>query len=289
MFLADILTAATVVISVVLSVYSFYSIGLALVSLLKGRRNPDAAPRARFAVLIAARNEEAVIGQLVESLTRQHYPRDLFDIIVIPNNCTDRTRHVAEQAGARILMCPFPVRSKGDVLNFVMKFQQLSGPVMAKGVEDTAFYRWTHLVSLNEVGGSPRDWGVNPDQFHRWCAQMAGEWPATMTCGTTHDTKRSEDVRNRIAVISQYARQWRALLTKLAPLLSNVEGHTENLFWQILAGTWTADGPIERDTKCAVTPSASCSKRSSAWPRNIRSGPSRAIAVSHISICSSPR
>jgi len=119
-FLADILTAATVVISVVLSVYSFYSIGLALVSLLKGRRNPDAAPRARFAVLIAARNEEAVIGHLVESLTRQHYPRDLFDIIVIPNNCTDRTRHVAEQAGARILMCPFPVRSKGDVLNFAL-------------------------------------------------------------------------------------------------------------------------------------------------------------------------
>lgn len=129
----------------------------------------------------------------------------------------------------------------------VVRFQQVCGAVTAKGVEDTAYYRWTHLVSLNEVGGSPSTWGITPDDFHRWCGQMAEKWPATMTCGTTHDTKRSEDVRARIQTISQFASEWRALITKLDPLLDSVEGHTENLFWQTLAGTWTEDGPIELD------------------------------------------
>jgi len=127
----------------------------------------------------------------------------------------------------------------------VVRFQQVCGAVTAKGVEDTAFYRWTHLLSLNEVGGSPATWGLTPDEFHPWCAQMAATWPATMTCGTTHDSKRSEDVRARMTVISQYASEWRALLTKLHPYTSQLEGHTENLLWQTLAGTWTSAGPME--------------------------------------------
>lgn len=128
----------------------------------------------------------------------------------------------------------------------IVRFQQVCGAVTAKGVEDTAFYRWTQLVSTNEVGGSPDTWGINPDDFHRWCSAMAQRWPVTMTCGTTHDTKRSEDVRCRIGVLSQYSAEWRALVTKLHPYADGVEGHTENLFWQILAGTWTDDGPIEQ-------------------------------------------
>lgn len=129
----------------------------------------------------------------------------------------------------------------------VVRFQQVCGAVTAKGVEDTAFYRWTHLVSLNEVGGSPATWGMSPDEFHRWCTEMAASWPVTMTAGTTHDTKRSEDVRSRILVISQYASEWRALLTTLESRLAGIEGHTKNLLWQTLAGTWTEQGPIEID------------------------------------------
>ncbi|MFV0452336.1 MAG: malto-oligosyltrehalose synthase, partial [Propioniciclava sp.] len=128
----------------------------------------------------------------------------------------------------------------------VIRFQQVCGAVTAKGVEDTAFYRWTHLVALNEVGGSPETWGLSLDTFHAWMAQMSSDWPATMTCGTTHDTKRSEDVRARIGVLSEYAPEWRALLTKVHPLAEAIEGHTENLLWQILAGTWTDDGPIDQ-------------------------------------------
>lgn len=129
----------------------------------------------------------------------------------------------------------------------IVRFQQVCGAVTAKGVEDTAFYRWTHLVSLNEVGGSPTTWSLNADEFHQWCSTMAETWPATMTCGTTHDTKRSEDVRARIGVLAQYAPEWRALLTKLHPYAETLEGHTENLMWQMIAGTWTSEGPIERE------------------------------------------
>ncbi len=139
----------------------------------------------------------------------------------------------------------------------IIRFQQVCGAVMAKGVEDTAFYRWTQLVALNEVGGNPDAWSINPDEFHQWASAMAQEWPATMTCGTTHDTKRSEDVRSRIGVLSQYSSEWRALLTKLHPYAESIEGHTENLLWQTLAGTWTAAGPIERERLTAYMLKAS--------------------------------
>lgn len=129
----------------------------------------------------------------------------------------------------------------------VVRFQQVCGAVTAKGVEDTAFYRWTHLTSLNEVGGAPADWSLTPDEFHAWCGAMASAWPATMTNGTTHDTKRSEDVRARVGVLSQYGAEWRKLVASVAPKLDAVEGHTANLLLQTVAGTWTPDGPIEAE------------------------------------------
>lgn len=126
LILEDILMATLYVCNILLTAYSLYNIGLALFSLRRTRRQPFPEPRHRFAFLVAARNEEAVIGNLVESLRQQHYPQELYDVIVVPNNCTDRTRFVAEQAGARILLCETPVRSKGDVLNFA--FPVLSQP-----------------------------------------------------------------------------------------------------------------------------------------------------------------
>ena len=129
----------------------------------------------------------------------------------------------------------------------VVRFQQVCGAVTAKGVEDTAFYRWTHLVSLNEVGGAPENWGLDVDAFHAWTSRMAATWPATMTCATTHDTKRGEDVRARIGVISAYSADWRAMVQSVAPLMDGIEGHTANLLWQTIAGTWTEHGMIPSD------------------------------------------
>ncbi|MDT3767722.1 malto-oligosyltrehalose synthase [Gleimia hominis] len=125
----------------------------------------------------------------------------------------------------------------------IIRFQQVCGAVQAKGVEDTTFYRWTHLLSLNEVGGAPDVFGLDLDHFHAFCQHLASNWPATMTCGSTHDTKRSEDVRARISVLSQKADEWVAVLTQLRHVSAHfrparVDGRAENLMWQTIVGTW---------------------------------------------------
>ena len=134
----------------------------------------------------------------------------------------------------------------------VVRFPQVCGAVMAKGVEDTAYYRWTHLVSLCEVGGAPDRFGVGPDELHALARRTSESWPATMTAGSTHDTKRGEDVRSRIGAIAAHANAWTALVRRLREATADVrpgdlDGRTENLLWQTLAGTWTPAGPIEAD------------------------------------------
>lgn len=139
--------------------------------------------------------------------------------------------------------------SDGRRSEVAVRFQQLCGAVMAKGVEDTAFYRWTHLVSLTEVGGSPADFGMDPDSFHAFESILQTTWPATMTAGTTHDSKRSEDVRARLAALTDYPVEWAALVQQLRfvsaphrPL--RLDGRTENLLWQTLAATWSESDPM---------------------------------------------
>jgi len=106
--------------SLAMTVYTAYFFIVALFSLKKPRAYPRAAPGARFAVLVAARNEEAVIGGLVESLLAQNYPRELFDVIVVPNHCTDGTGAAAARAGATVLDCAVPTSTKGEVLDFAL-------------------------------------------------------------------------------------------------------------------------------------------------------------------------
>jgi (1->4)-alpha-D-glucan 1-alpha-D-glucosylmutase len=135
-----------------------------------------------------------------------------------------------------------------QVLAFAMKFQQLSAPVMAKGMEDTAFYRYNRLVSLNEVGGEPDRFGIAPAQFHRANQLRQQNWPHAMLAGSTHDSKRSEDVRARINVISEFPDEWRTLINRLARInrakKRTVDGepapsrNDEYLLYQTLIGTW---------------------------------------------------
>lgn len=106
------------VLGVVLALYGLYYVVVSLFGLKRPKAYAPCAPRSRFAVLVAARNEEAVIGNLVDSLLAQNYPRELYDIYVLPNNCTDNTRRAAIHAGAKVLDCTVPVRSKGQVLSF---------------------------------------------------------------------------------------------------------------------------------------------------------------------------
>lgn len=131
---------------------------------------------------------------------------------------------------------------------FVIRFQQTCGPVMAKGIEDTAFYRWLRQSGANEVGGDPGTLSVEVDEFHEYAENRLATWPLTMTTLSTHDTKRSEDVRARLAVLSERAEDWQTWLTEArrrAARLRNglVDPATEYLIWQTLIGTWpiTAD------------------------------------------------
>ena len=134
----------------------------------------------------------------------------------------------------------------------VVRFQQTCGAVMAKGVEDTAFYRWTHLTALCEVGGAPDRFAISPEELHAWASRAQHRAPLAMTSLSTHDTKRSEDVRARLGVLSELPVEWAALLEQVRAATAKdrgtlVDGRTENLLWQTLAGTWTPDGPIEAE------------------------------------------
>ena len=124
-----------------------------------------------------------------------------------------------------------------------LRFQQTSGMVMAKGVEDCAFYRYSRLTSLNEVGGDPSVFSTTPAQFHGYAARRQHEWPDAMNALTTHDTKRSEDVRARITVLSEIPQEWEATLTELQRLAPMPDPGLANLLWQAAVGAW----PIERE------------------------------------------
>ena len=128
---------------------------------------------------------------------------------------------------------------------FVVRFQQTCGPVMAKGVEDTTFYRYAPLLALNEVGGDPSTWGTPVERWHAECARLQRDWPGTMTTLSTHDTKRSEDVRARLTLLSQRPREWGACVTEWAALLPHrLDAATEQFVWQTLVGAWPL--PVER-------------------------------------------
>jgi (1->4)-alpha-D-glucan 1-alpha-D-glucosylmutase len=123
------------------------------------------------------------------------------------------------------------------------RFQQYTGAVMAKGVEDTAFYRWTRFVALNEVGGDPSRFGVPPSAFHAAAVARQERWPAGMTTLSTHDTKRGEDVRARLAVLSEIPDEWAAAVDRWNTAAPVPDPATAHLLWQTVAGTW----PIEPD------------------------------------------
>lgn len=137
-------------------------------------------------------------------------------------------------------------------LYFTLKFQQLTGPVMAKGLEDTACYAYSRFVSINEVGGSPRQFGISLEQFHQGNLKRAERWPFSMLATSTHDTKRSEDVRARLNVLSEMPKLWTSQVFKwrktnrsrkrILPDGRNVPDLNEEYFlYQTLAGSWPFD------------------------------------------------
>ncbi|HYO63320.1 MAG TPA: malto-oligosyltrehalose synthase [Pyrinomonadaceae bacterium] len=132
--------------------------------------------------------------------------------------------------------------------DFVMRFQQLTSPVTAKGLEDTAFYRYFPLASLNEVGGEPDVFGTTPEQFHRENRARLADWPHALSASATHDTKRGEDTRARINALSEIPAEWAAAVARWRELnrdrralLHETEApdaNEEYLIYQTLVGAW---------------------------------------------------
>ncbi|HWH36242.1 MAG TPA: malto-oligosyltrehalose synthase, partial [Candidatus Limnocylindrales bacterium] len=164
---------------------------------------------------------------------------------------TEAIRRRGDELGADLLEFVRDVllwRHPGEAqAELVARFQQLSGAVMAKGVEDTTFYEYSRLISLNEVGGEPGHFGASVEDFHAWCRRIQADWPTTMLSTATHDHKRGEDVRCRISALSEMPAEWRAAVegwsamnrrkrTGRAP-----DRNTEYFLYQTLVGAWPID------------------------------------------------
>jgi (1->4)-alpha-D-glucan 1-alpha-D-glucosylmutase len=161
-----------------------------------------------------------------------------------------------------ILLFRFPenldAQGREEHMHFVLKFQQFTGPIMAKGLEDTAFYIYNRLAALNEVGGEPQQFGLSVDAFHERNLDRHRNWPGTLLATSTHDTKRSEDVRARMLAISEIPELWRRSLQRWRTVNRRwkkdvneseaPDANEEYLLYQTLLGTWpvAANGaPVE--------------------------------------------
>jgi (1->4)-alpha-D-glucan 1-alpha-D-glucosylmutase len=152
---------------------------------------------------------------------------------------------------ALLLRLEGPEEYRRMVEGFVGKFQQYTGPVMAKGMEDTALYRYNRLASLNEVGGEPERFGVSVAAFHHLSVERQRRWPHAMLATSTHDTKRGEDVRARIDALSEMPGEWRSRLVRWGRMnrsrRRDADGVTapsrddEYLLYQTLVGAWPLD------------------------------------------------
>ncbi|MGW6914150.1 malto-oligosyltrehalose synthase [Kitasatospora sp. NPDC054939] len=150
-----------------------------------------------------------------------------------------------------------------DKDEFCVRFAQTAAAVAAKGVEDTAFYRWNALLSLNEVGGEPARPGTSPEEFHAWCRYVETYWPHTLTALSTHDTKRSADARARLAVLAEQPDRWAAEAAAWSTAAGPwADRESDWLLWQTLVAAW----PIGPDRlESALLKAAREAKTRTSW------------------------
>ncbi|HSE10921.1 MAG TPA: malto-oligosyltrehalose synthase [Nocardioidaceae bacterium] len=213
------------------------------------RRACDALPD-----LDEQRTREAVVELLVASEVYRAYIRPDERLSPLARK---RLKHSLEEAAAARPDLVRELEQLADLakaenpdddssLDFAIRLQQTWGPVMAKGIEDTTFYRWHRLVALNEVGGDPASLEqASPSILHDWAANQQDAWPLGMTTLSTHDTKRSEDVRARLVAVAQDTMAWEdcSKLYREAADEAGVDRPTAHLIWQTLVGA----GPLPHD------------------------------------------
>jgi (1->4)-alpha-D-glucan 1-alpha-D-glucosylmutase len=259
------------------------------------RRAAEALPAADPARLFSALTELLVAGDVYRAYVRPGEPAgaEALDRLERAGTAAAEARPdlVAELDLLTALAAgghPHPDGGRQAADDFVVRLQQTWGPVMAKGIEDTAFYRWHRLTALNEVGGDPMlvD-SAAPEQLHTWAERQQASWALGMTTLSTHDTKRSEDVRARILAVAGDAEAWGRCTAAFAEAadVHGVDRPTAHLIWQTLVGT----GDIGSDRLHGyLTKAVREAKQHTAWVDGDAAYEQRVLALAEAARCPGP-
>ncbi|HTX93834.1 MAG TPA: malto-oligosyltrehalose synthase [Mycobacterium sp.] len=204
--------------------------------------------RLRRAIVAAAGTDHPMIPEAVAALLTHIdvYRCDYPGLSAIMPTALAETQAQSPELGPALQVVAAALARGGEPAT---RLQQLCGAVTAKSVEDCYFYRDARLVSLNEVGGEPHRFGVGAAEFHQSAATRARMWPQTMTTLTTHDTKRGEDVRARIGVLSQVPSLWTELIARWEIKAPSPDPATGQFLWQNIFGVWPVTGEVSDELR----------------------------------------
>lgn len=220
--------------------------------------------RLRRAVTATAGTDHPLLPEAVAALLTHVgvYRSDYPGLAALLPTALAETQAQSPQLGLALQVLAAALAEGGEPAT---RLQQLCGAVTAKAVEDCLFYRDARLVSLNEVGGEPHRFGVGLAEFHHSAATRARLWPQTMTTLTTHDTKRGEDVRARIGVLSQVPSLWTEFLARWEIRAPSPDPATGRFLWQNIFGVWPVNGQVTGELRARLHAYAEKAIREAAW------------------------
>jgi (1->4)-alpha-D-glucan 1-alpha-D-glucosylmutase len=220
--------------------------------------------RLRRAIAAAAGTDHPQLPDAVAALLTHIgvYRTDYLSLSAILPTALAETEATAPELGPALQVIAAALARGGEPAT---RLQQLCGAVTAKSVEDCLFYRDSRLVSLNEVGGEPERFGVGVAEFHQRAASRARLWPQAMTTLTTHDTKRGEDVRARIGVLSQVPSLWTEFVARWEIEAPSPDAATGRFLWQNIFGVWPVSGEVTTELRERLHAYAEKAIREAAW------------------------
>jgi (1->4)-alpha-D-glucan 1-alpha-D-glucosylmutase len=220
--------------------------------------------RLRRGIVAAAGADDPLLPEAIAALLSHIgvYRFDYPGLAAILPSALAATQSAAPQLGPALQVITAALARGGQP---AARLQQLCGAVTAKALEDCMFYRDARLVSLNEVGGDPQRFGVGAAEFHHSAATRARMWPKTMTTLSTHDTKRSEDVRARIGVLSQVPSLWSEFVARWEIEAHSPDAATGRFLWQNIFGVWPLNGEVSGQLRDRLRAYAEKAIREAAW------------------------
>ena len=220
--------------------------------------------RLRRSIAAAAGTDHPLLPEAVAALLSHIgvYRSDYPGLSAILPGALAETQSAAPELGPALQVIAAALARGGEPAT---RLQQLCGAVTAKSVEDCLFYRDARLVSLNEVGGEPHRFGVGVAEFHHRAATRARTWPQAMTTLTTHDTKRSEDVRARIGVLSQVPSLWTEFVARWEIEAPSPDVATGQFLWQNIFGVWPVSGEVTEELRERLHAYTEKAIREAAW------------------------